>query len=925
MVDFFMAVTEDNLGAPDAGVDICGDDIFVADYLQESVSEDYSDPGYDSDAEDDIHVATTEADLDLEAPDAEDDSYGTFSARSHTNIPAEVTIVVVWPADPHRIPAEVYQLICSYLPHSSVLAMRLVNKAFEVYVTPYLYRQVVVPFKSELYGIISEEGEESAQGVMLQDVGMRVFEGYGQHIRKFAMSFEYDQFRFIKPPTKSEQEAIVSFWGIYRWPHQNYNRYKQLEGLELQADETRSMSTALRCINSALELGLSIDGGLGYMAGPDVNILVEPRGVINEVFGSRFEPESSCMHSYPAIDLIAPAATDSEFSMREKMLKEKGYEGEELESAIRIMQQTETFNTVESNDHLVLVAKFQREYDEARQSRRRPLGLGNDAINSTSLLEGEYEDKEKEKQYLVKPNHLSKEQREVLLETAWAQRAFVQSYTLAITDNPSVFQNIKTLTIARLPDYFLQDLNREAFWDCLEDLEKLHLAVIPSWREVSKLPTSYVQDSPAVPSHAIAAAFEVLKKQISHRDNIKTLHFEWLSGGEDATGIFNRNKHVMPAPVVIDAGHMLNTVNLPSVSQGTLLGLPHVKHLTLKNCYLSPHVMKLFLGGFARPSRSALETLVFKSVSLTAPVPADTTPMPPIPPPVVPAGLPAANVPAPAQPVAPPAHFAAAPAGPIPGGALHIGAAGAVHGWPGHAIPFIVLNAPPHANAAQAQQQLQQLQQHQAFMQQAMLLQIGAPLAAMNPNSFHNANDDQGDDDSEPWEPPFQERYARRGGSWVDIVETFTPSHYKSLNFRGEQKEDANAQYSKLNPSLIRSLRTLTFDSCGYVAKIPLDFNQDAVDPPADNNEPRFDLRRTTDTHNRMKQFANHMMSTSDVYFGTVMNFMNPIEQWQLTNGYFFELGWDSNSDRAKDASQDGVMYPGQGRFTGSIKHDDYL
>ena len=65
--------------------------------------------------------------------------------------------------------------------------MRLVNREFEEKVSEYLFRVVVVPFKPEIYGITPEPTlsgipEPSTNNmihgsVMLQDKGMRVFQG----------------------------------------------------------------------------------------------------------------------------------------------------------------------------------------------------------------------------------------------------------------------------------------------------------------------------------------------------------------------------------------------------------------------------------------------------------------------------------------------------------------------------------------------------------------------------------------------------------------------------------------------------------------------------------------------------------------------------------------------------------------------------
>lgn len=89
-------------------------------------------------------------------------------------------VQMVWP--PRRLPVELFTLIIAYLPRSNIQNMRLVNKEFEEKVSEYLFKVVVVPFKPEIYGINPEpalSGAPVLQGaVMLQDKGMRVFQGY---------------------------------------------------------------------------------------------------------------------------------------------------------------------------------------------------------------------------------------------------------------------------------------------------------------------------------------------------------------------------------------------------------------------------------------------------------------------------------------------------------------------------------------------------------------------------------------------------------------------------------------------------------------------------------------------------------------------------------------------------------------------------
>lgn len=54
--------------------------------------------------------------------------------------------------------------------------MRLVNHEFEANVSEYLFKYVVVPFRPEIYGIASEPST-SHSSILLQDKGMRIFQG----------------------------------------------------------------------------------------------------------------------------------------------------------------------------------------------------------------------------------------------------------------------------------------------------------------------------------------------------------------------------------------------------------------------------------------------------------------------------------------------------------------------------------------------------------------------------------------------------------------------------------------------------------------------------------------------------------------------------------------------------------------------------
>jgi hypothetical protein len=798
-------------------------------------------------------------------------------------------VQIMWP--PNDLPVELFVLIIKHLPRSNIQSMRLVNKEFEQKVSEYLFRVVVVPFKPEIYGINPEPALSGAlQGsVMLQDKGMRVFQGYvqylfpllfhvvtnemnysryGHRIKKFAMSFEFDENKLANPPLKSDQEAITSFWGIYRWPYKKYNRYAQLEGLEQTADETRTMAKALRFITSAKDLGLSIDGGLGWLAGPDINQRILERGEKPVVFGgSRFVPESKAKSlkngkASKSSDPTSSQGNSSVCAANERMLREAGYDGDALDASLRVLAETEDSTTVSGTTH----SPFDRylsplTLEGFRRAARAPRSLDNGPMTANAedsaplvLVVSDDEDiyseelhssiatsyvnggKSKAENCPLKPNDLTNAQREMLLEIEWAQRAFMQSYAIAIIDNPFTFRNIESLTIARLPNRHLPILRREDFWDSLPQLKKLSLAIIPDWRDVVKLPTSWVQDIKIVPSQSVSGVYQLLHEQISHRKNITTLHFEWLCGGEYASGLFSRNQHVLAAPLVSKAMDMVNRAHTPS-----LLILPHVEHLSMKNCWVSPHVIGKFTLSL---KKAALQSLTLDSVSLTAPLALNAQP----------------------QPVT------------------------------GHAAN------PHHA---------QQLAGQQAAANNIMANFQGV-MAGQNPNAAPAALGIAGLQlppavvNSSPITP--EEWLEARIGSWSHVIDTFTPGTTLAAirHIREIGPEPAVRDPTRL--------KKLEFKSCGYV-RLPLDFDQTILDPP-DMQAPQIHA-----IAKRVNDIECHMMKPMDSALGVIINHIAPAEVATLENAWHMNVGWGiSHSDLALEARLDGVSNAGRGRFDGLIE-----
>ncbi|KAE9379289.1 hypothetical protein N431DRAFT_499901 [Stipitochalara longipes BDJ] len=793
---------------------------------------------------------------------------------------------LTWP--PGLLPVEIFTLIIDYLPRSSIQNLRLVNKEFDWKVSQVLFEVVVVPFRPEIYGITPDntptnDGPQSS--VMLQDKGMRVFQGFGRWIQKFAMSFEIDPEKLANPPVKCDQEAIVSFWGIYRWPYKTYNRYSQLEGLEQTADETRSMAKALKFVVSAKELGLSIDGGLGWLAGPDINQRVLDRGQKLSVFGkSRFLPEPKNIPSKQPTnrERRAEAIAAQPGTMRaafERMLQEAGYLGENLEPSIRMMLENEAADennqwearswdnfaarsagsagsdtlpaSVTSTENWRLLT---RRRGNAVASRAAPLdedadssSLSSDDDDSNEQLESAIaiscKAKVKAESVPLKPNDLTNAQREMLLEMEWAQEAFMQSYVIAVIDNRKTFENIQSLNFARLPSRHLAILRREDFWESLPKVEKLSLGIIPDWRKVVKEETSWVQDTRIAPSLSIAGVYQLLCDQISERASITDLHFEWLCGGEYDVGLFARNQHVMAAPLVSEATHMVNRAH-----EHTLLALPHIQHLSLKNCWISPHIMVKFMMSLRE---SALESLTLDSVSLTGSIAPNAQPGP-----LTQAGV-AQNPPNPLNPQN------QQNAGGLPN------------------FNLLAVNVPPVGQPPALAQ----------LAQNALAQPPPVPLVNNQPNTVNDF-----------LQPP-------RPGSWAAIIDELTP---------GITLEDL--RYSRDNPGqdpLAKEPSTftkITLESCGYV-RLPLDFDQAIIDPPrAHTPLPALVTKRIAD-------FDPCMMKSHDAHLGVIVNHISAAESGTLQNAWNMTTDWGSSRQELfLDSRADGVSNPGSGRLSGVIE-----
>ncbi|KAK3057599.1 hypothetical protein LTR09_001783 [Extremus antarcticus] len=535
---------------------------------------------------------------------------------------------VTWPL--HELPVELFDLITAELSRDDVKSMRLVSREFEQKVSRSLFHTSVVPFNTELYDMIDEDkkivhrpftgkgkgraidqditlsgldshtlqwanAKDDEEGKVYKGHGLRVFQGFGPHIRRFGMSFDVSEKQLSQPLSKKELEHVTAYHGSYDWPSQHYTRFANLAGLENTADETSKMKSAFANLEHVQELALSIDSGLGWLSGPDKSVRARIFERQSPVFGTVYDVPD---HGSQAAAQFWQTLQSSQlaFDARSNM-KEIALEGHNLPTTVQAL-----CGNLYANTRLWPTVQGARLISPDRLSEVPSLGI----IFTTSRVNERCEF-EHPSLPLV-PSALKKEQREWLLETQWAQQAFLESYMLAIIDNPGNFGQVTTLNIAKLSSRFLPMLARPYLWDALPCLHDVVLRISPDWRSVDKDDSGAVVGKWENPTEAVRIFHKgLLCQRISSRESIKKLTIGWVGGGEHAEGIFARNNNLLPAPI---------TALDHCTANSTLFGVvfKRVEHLTLSNCWITPPALK---GLIKSHEGHALKKLTLDSVSLT--------------------------------------------------------------------------------------------------------------------------------------------------------------------------------------------------------------------------------------------------------------------------------------------------------------------
>ncbi|KAF1844304.1 uncharacterized protein K460DRAFT_317699 [Cucurbitaria berberidis CBS 394.84] len=864
-----------------------------------------------------------------------------------------------------KLPVELVELIACHLNRDDIKSLRLVSRELNHYVSQVIFKTVVVPFNTEIYGMLGQEPKPDLKGKKRVKVenpgypwtnatrdevynghGLDVFRGFGKHILRYGMSFEVNEDSLATPPAKSLTEQKTSFWGNYDWPFEEYRRFATVAGLEFAADETPRMKIAFSELNRVKELALSVDSGLGWLNGPDRSIRARILQRPQQVFGSpkdvpdrRSQAQQELWRHIEAchesngsdVRLATLYRLDGQRPMSE--LKEASMVTEEQPD----MPYLDPRLIHEATPHDTADLQIPTSFDDPDVLGRFVLTPSSSG-SGTGVLFSSIKPPTDAGQLIgpIIPANLTEAQKEWLLETEWAQRAFMSSYMLSVIDNPVTFNPVHTLKISQLSARYLPLLNRADFWEALPNLTDVTLMVLPEWRTVKKDEAGFVDTPNINPSMALLPFCNLLRNQVACRPNIRNLTIGWVTGGEHAEGMHARNRLIMPAPLMdVGASEMLVENDINGL-WANLLHFRHVDRLTLENCWITPPAMVQFVKIHDVHS---MKHLVLDSVSLTAMLRPNEI----------------AN-----QAVQQVAALNPPAAGLLGAGmlwnALHNN--GGAQMLPNQQQFFQVYMQTLQvqlqqlqANAGGVQQQTQivaltalqnQLQQQIAQLQaqnhnnqlqvqpqgqgvnQAIQHQQAQPqpnfnhafvtfmqqtqhhIPAVQPPHVPGNAQPQADPQADPQSVL---KMQPREGSWMNIIDIISP---------GTNLSDFDSEHSQADAERSTSLQSIEFISCGY-ARLPYaPFSQTAIE--ADNGLAA--ILRSPVLTKRYQALAPAMLSAKWPHLGVIVQEVDSAELAALDAGWNLRTGW-KDAEEARAVEFDGLLSGGTGRFTGKVQASD--
>ncbi|KAI5924633.1 hypothetical protein F4810DRAFT_709216 [Camillea tinctor] len=743
-----------------------------------------------------------------------------------------------WP--PGKLPVEIFVLIARFLGNrEDIQAMRGVNHEFNSKLASYYFRHLVVHFGPKLITTLDTglSLQVNSPSIDITDhlVGSNsIFDNFGHEIKRFALAMELSEADLATPNIDDSHVLEVRPWGIYRWPNQSSQPPSLMKKITESLENSKGMFRILSCLREVQELGLSCEGRLGYLCGPDISLLnpCQPLTVFgnsNTLVNNRsLLPTLDFHKSYPyeMLERMMYTANVPSKSVAEKIDQLLGMEGITKEQ----------------------LACEERQRCPLPENRRgsRPLSSPCDYC------------KERSRTLRLQPDLLTDSQKRLLVQHMSAHQALIQSYLLGIIDNAASFVKLRKLKIACLPSLHLDLLCRDDIWSKLPQLEEVSLAIVPDWRKLTEFGPYAVGETQVYPTDALPKVYRLLNDHIGKQQHIKRLHFEWLCGGEMAPGRLQRNRYVLPAPF------LKNHRRVGDARMENLLVLPFITHLSLKNCWFTPHVFFRIIRQMATVS---LESLALETVSLTNP------------PARVDGNRRSNRATAPAVAVGqnprPPNH------------------AGLAHHIPGPNGAFMPLQD-------LIQDQDRQIPPH------------------LNTTTAHFPQSEAGPSAPEaPLEPPLPL-------SWAHIIDMLTPGN-TIREYIHNQNSHLDDFEGPLHLRKQLKLRKLKFKSCGYV--LIADHRFLASRPPTMSAHEILGIEVAHGgLHHRgcrpMGCVQWFMQMPTDRHLGRIVPYLDDKEERALKKVFGFRIGWHGVYDEQviRTAADDGTFWnPGSGRFSGSI------
>ncbi|OCT49709.1 hypothetical protein CLCR_06572 [Cladophialophora carrionii] len=551
--------------------------------------------------------------------------------------------VAIWLVDEN-----LWSAISQFLSTQDVKNLRLVSKLHAQILAPIQLRNVVVKFDQKFF----------------DDT---IFKNHGPNINRFGVSFEYNLEGLAYASAKIIEKEQEAWFGKFVWPTENYPRFPELQAIEDLVDNNRPLlKQALANITNASELGLCIDSGHGWIEGPDISdmALFEKRiSQGSKVFGKTFKTED-VWTTFARNELFRwgqqntinttlksilarqpPPASDGKEvrfldalkvrDIRSFACQREQYDFDpechtggvatvlDLDPAAAVDPQVNPIGAAVQNLvnlHQGAAERHRRALSHARNANRKlpqwPVifnghNLAAEHGGHLSFIQSKIANP-----FIspLTPGILSEAQAQWLMETVWAQRAFLGAYTTAIITNKNNFRHVHTLRISKLSSGLLPSLEQREFWKSLSGLKRLEIYLSPDWRQEHVIgDKAFMHNMPISPAQAAERFTDFLRRYITKLENLHSLSIGYVGGGEHGVGMYARNQHVLPAPIVDNPNEWL--LKNTSKTAPSLIKFDHVRELKFENCWFTPWMLK----GFMEASRdTSLHCLTLESVSMTA-------------------------------------------------------------------------------------------------------------------------------------------------------------------------------------------------------------------------------------------------------------------------------------------------------------------